>query len=132
MQNCRAAFGRVPSLYRLLHLSLFVSSVVFCGVVNYSSFAQSSTYSSWTQTTGGSQIQYRWKAGETPNCEVEVRNVDDKDRKYYTGSISYTNHNTDGTAPIVIEHFNYGGQINHHLVTSCTQVSDVLLNVRDQ
>ena len=104
--------------------------VVWMGIGTSLSVGQSDTYSSWRQITGQSRIEYRWKTLNS-GCDIQLRNLDDKDSKFYSGTIDYVYKKDDRSDPIVIEHFVYAGDVRSHFLTNCDRVSDVLLRVKE-
>lgn len=85
------------------------------------------TFSRWSEVTGVSNVQYRWKS-RVSNCEVELRDTDSEDRKYYEGKVNFISGHDDRWVPIIIAHFTYPGEIENQIVTFCDKVTDVILN----
>jgi hypothetical protein len=133
MYSVSSSFSRFRLIFKPLFFDCFgiitVSSLIFAGL-SIPSFAQGNSYSDWTQTSGGSQIQFRWAKSSGRGCDIQLRNLDGNDRKYYHGNISYSGQG-DSTQSIIIEHFYAEGDINHiSIVYECSRVSDVLLTVK--
>jgi len=105
-----------------------VIAALACAALALAGF-QNVLFSSWRTASGESHVQYRWKQS-AGNCEIEYRNVDPDDRRFFSGNISYSHSNKDSQQSIVIQHFSYPQQVGHDLVITCDTVSDVLINVK--
>jgi hypothetical protein len=95
-------------------------------VLPYSLGAQKG-FSDWNQTSGYKRIEYRWRQNDTKGCDVEYRNLDERDHKKYKGRIVYQVRGDEQIEPYTVVSFADPTPPPVEKIAVCTEVTDVSL-----
>lgn len=84
----------------------------------------------WTSVTGADGLQFRWHAANG-TCDIDIRDLNENDKAYYKGSISYStrSQNLDQNIPI-LKFYNGDDIETQHVFGGCERITDVMLKAR--
>jgi hypothetical protein len=87
--------------------------------------AHSQNFSEWTQASGVTQVEYRWKRNDVKGCDVEYRDQQERGRKKYKTRIVFQTDGDERKQTNAILSFNEGVANASDHVQTCNLITDV-------